>query len=156
MHPSRDGNPDEEREERLKYSIDSVGKICEHAKKCGVTLCAENLPRKCLGRTSAEMLMYLESIPGLRMVMDLNHSLLEDNVSFIHKVGKWIVSLHVSDYDFIDERHLLPGYGKNDWTGILKALEEENYSGRFLYELRSGYGYTYPEIAENYKKLILG
>lgn len=155
IHPSRDGNPDDERDERMKYSIDSIEKINEHAKKCGITLCLENLPRKCLGRTPAEMLEYLENIQGLKMVMDLNHSLMEDNVSFIHKTGKWIASLHVSDYDFIDEKHLLPGYGKNDWQGILRALEEENYGGRFLYELRSEYKYTYRDVAENYRDLIL-
>jgi sugar phosphate isomerase/epimerase len=156
MHPSKDGCPDSEREDRLKWSMESVWKINGHAKRCGVTLCLENLPRKCLGRTPGEMLMYLENIPGLRMVMDLNHSLLQDNVSFIHEVGKWIVSLHVSDYDLIDEKHMLPGYGKNDWNGILKALEEEDYGGRFLYELRSDYGYTYKEIAANYRRYIFG
>ena len=155
MHPSRDGTPDAERDERLKYAADSISRINEFASKCGVTLCIENLPRKCLGRTPAEMRMFLENIPGLRMVMDLNHSLLQDNVTFIHSIGKWIVSLHVSDYDLIDERHMLPGLGKNDWNGILKALEDENYRGRFLYELRWDYGYSFSEIAENYNRLVL-
>ena len=112
----------------------------------------ENLPRTCLCRTSDEMLRFLRDIPALRVVFDTNHSLKEDNAHYIRAVGEKIVTLHVSDYDFIDEKHWLPLEGKNDWEAILTALEEVGYAGRFLYELRSGY--TYEQVAENYRRLL--
>ena len=117
-----------------------------------MTLCLENLPRTCLCRTSDEMLKFLAAIPELKVVFDTNHSLAEENVHYIHAVGSKIVSLHVSDYDFIDERHLLPGEGLNPWPKILESLEEEGYNGRFLYELKEGY--SYPQVAANYRSLI--
>ena len=152
IHPSGEPYTEEERQERLALAIDTIGQIARVAGEAGVTLCLENLPRTCLCRTSDEMLLFLEAIPDLRVVFDTNHSLQEDNVHYIQTVGGRIRSLHVSDYDFIDERHLLPMEGKNDWPAILSALEEAGYEGRFLYELKEGY--TFEQVAENYRKLM--
>lgn len=152
IHPSCEPYREEEREERLSCAIDTIGRVTESAKAAGITLALENLPRTCLCRTSDEMQKFLEAIPDLRVVFDTNHSLKEDNIHYIKAVGGKIVTLHVSDYDFIDERHQLPGEGKNDWEGIISALEEVGYCGRFLYELKAGY--SYDQVAGNYKSLI--
>ena len=152
IHPSGEPYAEEERAERLEIAADVIGKIIGSASEAGVTLCLENLPRTCLCRTSDEMRFFLDRIPDLRVVFDTNHSLREDNVHYIKAVGEKIVTLHVSDYDFIDEKHWLPMKGKNDWAAILGALEEVGYSGRFLYE--SGAGLPYREIAENYRTLL--
>ena len=152
VHPSGEPYPENERPARMEAAMDTIGLLCEAAGKSGVTLCLENLPRTCLCRTSDEMLRFLAALPALRVVFDTNHSLTEDNVDYIRAVGEKIVTLHVSDYDFTDEKHWLPLEGKNDWEGIFAALEETGYAGRFLYELRSGY--TYGQIAENYRRLL--
>ncbi|MBQ6018645.1 MAG: sugar phosphate isomerase/epimerase [Clostridia bacterium] len=152
IHPSGEPYPETERADRLDAAVDTIGRLCGVAAESGVTLCLENLPRTCLCRASDEMLRFLRDIPALRVVFDTNHSLTEDNAHYIRAVGEKIVTLHVSDYDFIDEKHWLPLEGKNDWEAILSALEEVGYAGRFLYELRSGY--TYEQIAENYRRLI--
>ena len=152
VHPSGEPYGEEERQERLACAIDAVGRLCETAGSLGVALCLENLPRTCLCRTSDEMLRFLRDIPGLKVVFDTNHSLTEDNIHYIRAVGSRIASLHVSDYDRIDERHWLPGEGCNDWDGILSALEEAGYQGRFLYELCQGY--SYGQIAANYRSLM--
>ena len=152
IHPSGEPYPEEERPQRMELAIDTISRVAQAATRAGVTLCLENLPRTCLCRTSDEMLRFLAAIPELKVVFDTNHSLQEDNVHYIHAVGSRIVTLHVSDYAFIDERHLLPGEGKNDWPAIFQALEEENYTGRFLYELKEGY--TYEEVSRNYRSLF--
>lgn len=152
LHPSGEPYAEEERCDRMDAAVETVGRIEEAARRAGVTLCLENLPRTCLCRTSDEMLRFLREIPQLRAVFDTNHSLTEDNVHYIRAVGEKIVSLHVSDYDLIDERHLLPLEGKNDWPAILAALEDVGYGGRFLYELRAGYSYA--AVAENHRRLM--
>ena len=152
VHPSGEPYKEEERPARLSTAIEVIGTLCRRATALGITLCLEDLPRTCLCRTSDEMMMFLDAIPDLMVVFDTNHSLSEDNVHYIQAVGSRIVSLHVSDYDFIDERHWLPGEGLNPWEKILTALEEAGYQGRFLYELREGY--TYPQVAENYRALL--
>ena len=152
IHPSGEPYREEERAERLELAADTIARVTESAKAAGVTLCLENLPRTCLCRDSGEMLYFLGRIPDLRVVFDTNHSLREDNVHYIRAVGEKIVTLHVSDYDFVDEKHWLPLEGKNNWPAILAALEEVGYAGRFLYE--SGAGRPYQDIADNYRKLI--
>lgn len=152
VHPSGEPYAEDERRDRISCSVDTIGRLCDRAKSLGMTLCLENLPRTCLCRTSDEMLIFLQALPDLRVVFDTNHSLIEDNVRYIRTVGSRIASLHVSDYDFADEKHLLPGEGKNDWEGILSALEDIGYAGRFLYEVKEGY--TFRDVAVNYRFLI--
>ncbi len=154
IHPSGEPYADNERAERLKAATDTIARISDAAHGAGVTLALENLPRTCLCRTHDEMSIFLDAIPELKVCFDMNHSLTEQNIDYISAVSDRIVTLHVSDYDRIDERHWLPGKGVNDWDKIISLLEEKNYSGRWLYELRGGEG-TYSEVYENYRRLIL-
>ena len=150
IHPSGEPYREEERAERLEIAAETIGILTENAKKAGMVLALENLPRTCLCRTSDEMLYFLDRIPDLRVVFDTNHSLTELNPHYIRAVGGKIVTLHVSDYDFIDERHLLPGAGKIDWEELISTLEEVNYQGRFLYET----SHPYEIYQENYNMLM--
>ena len=135
VHPS--GEPIEEckRAERIKCAQDSLFTLAEYAKKQGAIIAVEDLPRTCLGRNSDEILQLISAHEDLRVCFDTNHLLGEDPVEFIKKIGRKLVSLHVSDYDFINERHWLPGEGKMDWQAILKALDEVGYNGVWLYEI---------------------
>lgn len=152
IHPSSEPYSENERSWRLDNAVDFLEKLTYIAQESGVTLAVENLPRTCIGRNSDEMNYILERIPSLRVCFDTNHSLLQDNKEFIKALGNKIITLHVSDYDFADEKHWLPLEGKNDWEGIIAQLERSDYQGRFLYELRQGY--SLEEISSNYKKLI--
>ncbi len=134
VHPSREPIT-EEREARMAQAKKSLAALAEFANTLGVTLAVEDLPRTCLGRNSAEMLELLDAHPDLRVCFDTNHLLGEDPVDFIRAVGDKIVTLHVSDYDLIDERHWLPGEGKTDWQALLGALREVGYCGPWLYEI---------------------
>jgi sugar phosphate isomerase/epimerase len=49
-----------------------------------------------------------------------------------------MITSHVSDYDFVDERHLLPGEGKVDFEKLLSDLFENGYVGGWLYEVGFG------------------
>ena len=135
VHPSSEPISDADRAKRLKTSRSALRELAEYAESYGIHLAVEDLPRTCLGRTSADILYLLENNPALSVCFDTNHLLMEDNLTFIKNIGSKIVMLHVSDYDFIDERHLLPLKGKNDWKAILAALENVGYRGPFLYEV---------------------
>ena len=152
VHPSGEPYEETERKDRLANAIETIGLLCRRASDLGITLCLENLPRTCLCRTSDEMLLFLQAIPELKVVFDTNHSLKEENVHYIRTVGDRIASLHISDYDFIDEKHWLPGEGMNPWKDILSVLEEVGYTGRFLYEVKSDYSFS--QVAENYRWMM--
>ena len=135
IHPSGEPYGAFERGERMKCAIDTLRQIAETANDCGVMLAVENLPRTCLGNIHEEIRLMTLEIPSLRVCFDTNHSLRQKNPDCIRALGGKIVTLHLSDYDMIDERHLLPFLGRNDWHGIMCALEETDYDGYLTFEV---------------------
>ena len=87
---------------------------------------------------------------------------MDDNISFLAAVKDRLVTVHDSDYDFIDERHFIPGQGKIDWKQLVSALVSSGYSGPFMYEVNI-HGASYDEnkkevslkdLRENAEKLF--
>lgn len=135
IHPSGEPIDDSEREERMKCSMDSLDKLAEAAHECGAVIAVEDLPRSCLGHDSDEILRLISANDKLRVCFDTNHLLIDDNITFMDKLGDKIVTIHVSDYEFIDECHWLPGEGKVDWVKMIDKFEEIKYNGVWLYEM---------------------
>ena len=52
-----------------------------------------------------------------------------------YKKGSRIITTHISDHDYVDERHWLPGEGKIDWMRLLAAFEKIGYDGVYNMEL---------------------
>lgn len=165
LHPSSEPIDAGERAKRFRLSREAIIYLKRVADKAGVVLAIENLPRTCLCNNAKEMVALLKDT-GATVVFDTNHSLQQDNISFLNELtknGLLIQSTHVSDYDFVDERHRLPGLGLNDWKGILSALEQAKYNGPLLYEIafksRDGdprYTVTFDTLHDNMNKLANG
>jgi len=135
VHPSGEPIDPAERKERMACSKDSFVKLAEIADKCGSVIAVEDLPRTCLGNCADEILELISVDDRLKVCFDTNHLLTEDNADFVRRVGDKIITLHVSDYDRINERHWLPGEGVIDWMSVIKALDEVNYKGVWMYEI---------------------
>ncbi len=138
IHPSGEPIPDEDRAMRIECAKKNLAELAEYAQSFGCTLAVEDLPRGCLGNKSEEILDLISAHPALRVCFDTNHLMGEDITEFIHKVGDKIVTTHFSDFDFINERHWLPGEGTVDWPALVGALEDVGYKGYILYELGFG------------------
>ena len=135
LHPSGEPNKPEDRAELIRIAQESLAELAEVGAKAGVTIAVEDLPRTCLGNCSDDILKLLAADSRLRCCFDTNHLLEQNNVDFVRAIGEKIVTLHVSDYEFTNERHWLPGEGKNNWVEIVSVLEEVGYTGPWLYEL---------------------
>ena len=135
VHPSGEPIKDDIREDRMLYTMESFNELAEIAARYGGTICVEDLPRSCLGRDSSEILRILSVNDKLRACFDTNHLLKESIPEFIRNVGNKIVTLHVSDYDFKNERHWLPGEGDVNWAELYEELMKTGYSGMWLYEV---------------------
>ncbi len=162
LHPSSEPITDEERLERLRRSREGIIELREACDKAGMRLAVENLPRTCLCNRSVEMIELIRGT-GAGIVFDTNHSLAEENVAFLTALvdsGIPIYSLHISDYDFIDERHRLPGDGVNNWTGIFAQLERAGYDGPMMYEVpcqpKDRDELTVEQLSENMRALSAG
>jgi len=135
IHASGEPIDDAEKGERIKAAMESLDFLAEVGAKSGAVIAVEDLPRTCIGNSSEEILRVLSANDKLRVCFDTNHLLGESNLDFMDKVGDKIVTVHVSDYDFIDERHWLPGEGKLDWNAMYKKFKEIGYDGMWLYEI---------------------
>ncbi|MBO5897713.1 MAG: sugar phosphate isomerase/epimerase, partial [Clostridia bacterium] len=134
IHPSPD-NHGGTHDSRMEPAKESLAMLAEIAHREGAVMCVEDLPRTCLGRCSDDMLELLSVDDRLRVCFDTNHLLIEDNLTFIRRLGDKIVTTHVSDYDFVNERHWIPGEGKVDWQALIAALKEVGYNGVWMYEV---------------------
>lgn len=135
IHPCLEPVADEDRNERMKVAKDTLSKLSDVAKSEGATLCVEDLPRSCLGRTADEIKELISANPDLRVCFDTNHLLTESVTSFVRALGDKIVTLHVSDYDNVNERHWLPGEGIINWHELYDTLLDVGYDGVWNYEL---------------------
>lgn len=125
----------EERKTRMACAKESLFALAEFAKTCGAQIAVEDLPRSCLGRNSDDILDLISAHDDLRVCFDTNHLLSENPADFVRRVGNKIITTHVSDCDFINERHWLPGEGKIDWQALLGAFSDIGYQGIWLYEI---------------------
>ncbi len=162
LHPSSEPITDDIRPARLAHSRANIIRLREVCDSVGMKLAVEDLPRTCLCNRSAEMVELLRGT-GAGVVFDTNHSLVEENTVFMKTLiagGLEILSLHISDYDFVDERHRLPGDGICDWKGMLRVLEEADYRGPLMYEVarqpRDREPITLAQVAENMRQLAAG
>lgn len=162
IHPSSEPNDDDTRQAKLERSVENLRYFAKLCKEYGAMLAVEDLPRTCLGNSSFDILTYLNEIPEIGLCFDTNHLTMQTNEDFLddlieHGMHGRVRTLHVSDYDFIDERHRIPGDGINDWETIMSKLEELDYDGVFMYEVsrpRERDVISPSDVKKNYEGLV--
>lgn len=137
LHPSSEPIADSLREQRLENAIASIRTLKRVADECGVELCIENLPRTCLGNTPEELVRIVDAVPDVGICFDTNHYTQGTIPHFIEAAGRRIRTVHISDYDFVNECHWLPYEGQIDWAAFRRDLHEKaGYDGVLMYEVK--------------------
>lgn len=134
LHASFEPIGEDERAARMEIARDAIAELGEYARTRGVTLAVEVLPRTCLGNCSEEILYLTDHGRLAKVNLDFNHLLKESHASFIEAAAPYIVTTHVSDYDFVDEKHWMPGIGKIDWKNVIGCIRKHGYNGQFMFE----------------------
>ncbi len=149
VHGSFEPNGDEEREAKIAQLIKSMREMADATE---AYLCVEILPRTCLLNTAKEARRIIEeiNIDNVRICVDVNHFLQEKSEDGVSALGDLIKTTHISDHDYINERHWMPGEGKIDWNALIGAFEKIGYKGAFNYELTA----PLADIKANYTKMF--
>ena len=134
LHLSSEPILDGEREDRLNRAIENAINLLDYADGCGVELCVEDLPRTCLCNSVREIKRVLSADDRFKVCFDVNHLFKDSHKDFINAFSDKIVTTHISDYNFLDDCHFIPGDGKINWLELKELFESINYSGAFLYE----------------------
>jgi sugar phosphate isomerase/epimerase len=152
LHASWEPVADEVREAKFEAAAHSFSALAPVANAFGAQLLVEDLPRTCLCNTAAETLRFLAAAESsIGVCFDTNHLLKEQSYEFARSLGSVIESLHVSDYDMVNERHWLMGKGVIDWEETIDAIAESGYDGVFMFEV-GGYD-KYSEITDTWKAM---
>lgn len=152
MHSSSEPIADKEREAQKSQLAKSYLELKD---SCNAYFCIENLPRTCLLNTGDEVLEMSNKVGGMNICLDVNHFLKEKTEDAILKIGSLIKTTHISDHDYVDERHNLPGKESIDFMKVIGAFEKIGYNGSFTYEVGiKKYGYTLKDIKDNYDMLF--
>jgi len=141
LHPSAEPVAPETRERRIELLREAMNAVEGELRSRGQRLALEFLPRGCMGNTLDDILRMLEGFSDtFGCCADVNHLMgqFEDIPAMVRTLGKQLITLHLSDYDGIDERHWVPqaGAGVINWPEFMKALREINYRGPFNLETK--------------------
>jgi len=137
IHGSAEPIGDDERAKRIAKCQSSLRILGDQAEAAGMPLALEILPRTCLGNTADELEMLLDGIPPeqIGLCLDTNHPAHHEQLpAIVKQLGQRIITLHVSDYDGIDEKHWMPFVGVIDWAAFANALRNVQYNRSFIYE----------------------
>lgn len=151
LHPGYPNCTDETRGKWMEKLIDSAERIGRELKSA---FCIENMVGGQLLNTADKLKELVDGAPSAYAVLDVNHLLLDKPEDAIIKLGNRLKALHISDHDFVNERHWIPGEGKIDWMKVIGALEQIGFDGPFNMELRMGLGYTFKQAKEVHDKLF--
>ena len=139
MHPGAPFEDESERSERIKCTMEFADALAEVAHKEGAVIAVEDMPH-CVGRNIEELETILSANPKLRLCFDVNHLLENTHDEFIERLGDKIVTVHCSDYDFVEERHWFPTQGKIPWVSLMSKLYGSGYNGPWIYECATRHG----------------
>lgn len=163
LHSASGMKEDVPRQVRIDHAMDSLAQFAEVAARSGTVIAVENQPKIGMGREVEEMLQLLSADDRLMFCLDVNHLLLQPAEEYLPKIAHRLRTVHISDYDFKDERHWLPGEGLIDWQKMITLLKQADYKGPFLYEVSMGPSktidrrpLTYADIKANYDTLMAG
>lgn len=152
LHPSSEPIASDERWQRLENSHEAIGELLPVAREIGAVLCVENLPRTCLGMNGEEMMKLIEDYDDAGICFDVNHLLYQSHSDFLKAIPKGkIKTVHLSDYDFSDERHLIPGKGLIDNRAVWAGIRENGYDGIMMFEC-----YGEPAQLDTARQILLG
>jgi len=138
FHASAEPIEPAERPKRLERAAAALSEIGSKCREAGVRAAVEILPRSCLCNTVEEATALLDTVGEdcFGVCLDTNHLMdrYRELPDCVRTLGERLTTLHLSDYDGVDEKHWLPGKGVNDWAAFVGALRDVGYGGPFNYE----------------------
>lgn len=135
-------------------SVEMMKRVCDLAAERGMTVYTENLSKRELTVTCADLNRYLCDVgrDNLGIVFDIGHSFYTGNEipKEVRTAGKNLKHLHLHDNGGRTDEHLSLGEGKIDYDSFCRALKDVEYKGLYMMEL----GYCTPENLKSSREII--
>lgn len=137
IHPSTEPIDQSKRDVYIAQLRKSMLEIEGELKLNNMKIALEFLPRLCMGNTLDDMEKMLDGMSDrFGVCLDVNHIMDQypKIPAIIRALGSKLFTLHICDYDGVDEKHWMPFRGVIDFKAMLEALDEIGYTGPFNYE----------------------
>jgi protein FrlC len=123
------------RQKAWDRSKDCLEQIAAHAEKQGITIVVEPTAAATnLIETADDAIELMQSVArgNVKLMFDTHHVLYRDEIptDYVRTMQGYLVHIHVSDSD-----RVIPGEGRVDWVGLMRALKECAYEGYVTMEL---------------------
>ena len=142
----------------IDYNVEFYRALSPYCRRFGIKVAVENLfttDRRCncfrgVVGTPEEQCDLIRRIgsPDFCACVDIGHAALtgiEPSIFLRRMDASLLQCLHIQDLDYAKDRHFLPFGGTLDWSAILSALRDANYSGDVSFEI---YGFLDPVPVE--------
>lgn len=159
IHPSTEPIDQSKRDVYISQIRKSMLEIEGELKLNDMKIALEFLPRLCMGNSLDDMNKILDGMSDrFGVCLDVNHIM--DQYpripEIIRTLDKKLYTLHICDYDGVDEKHWMPFKGVIDFKALLQALKDIDYRGPFNYEtgrFKAESPVCIPAIEENFKQM---
>jgi protein FrlC len=123
------------RQQAWDWSSSCLERIASYAGEKGITVVVEPTPAATnLIETADDALELMRSVrlSNVKVMFDTLHALYRNEISadYVRTMGKDLVHVHVSDKD-----RVLPGEGRVDWVGLMRALKDCEFEGYITMEI---------------------
>ncbi|MGI5868914.1 MAG: sugar phosphate isomerase/epimerase family protein [Kiritimatiellia bacterium] len=126
IHSGGEPNAPSEREAKIAAMRRTLEDLAPLTRQMGASINVELLPRTCIGNSEHELLAIVEGFPtqDVNVCLDVNHIMAraDELPAITTALLPRLHSLHLSDYDGVDECHWLPGLGVIDWPALMQTL----------------------------------
>lgn len=143
IHPGPESNvipPHEERLERMEAAVSVLDEVNARCRQLGIFCVFENkLPHLLFGRTS-DILWILDAVSSTDVgaCLDTGHAALSGDLpNLLKRLSGHLRMIHAHDNNGHRDDHLTPGDGIIDWPSIVTQLEQDNFQGAVILEIRS-------------------
>ena len=99
----------------------------------GVDVMIENIPNEISTLERIEEFKSISNLPDIGICYDTGHGLLQAATPDFKRIG----TMHVHDNNGEKDEHLWPFDGTLDWPALIEKLVVANYSGPFVFEVRT-------------------
>lgn len=133
--------------DRVDFNVDFYNRLKPWCREFGIRVALENLfdrvdgekivPSICSFPDEFRCCVDLLDPEYFTACVDVGHALVvgETPEHVLREMGERVTALHIHDNRGILDDHMLPGFGKIDWKGTMRALREIGYPGELTLEI---------------------
>ena len=153
LHSSNEP-PLDEHPQRIEQCRRSLRELLPLAEELDFSINVEFLPRTCVGNSEDELLQLVAGFPEkyVGICLDVNHIMdrYQDLPQMIRRLAPRIKSMHICDYDGLDEMHWFPWQGIIPWDEVMAAIREIDHDVVLISETMNQLGTKVSHVAHPY------